>query len=141
MNQEPSRLACLIIRIDLYLKKALFMSGAIKLLTGDKIAKWSLLASGVLLLVELVYIGFFYLSLPPLLPIFNQLPWGEQRLGSKITIFIPFVLATVFFIFNFMLIYRLHEKLPLLSRMLSITAFLISILSFFFIVRTLQLII
>lgn len=117
------------------------MNEAIKQLMGDKIAKWSLLVSGILLLVQLVYIGFFYLSLPPMLPIFNQLPWGEQRLGSKPAIFIPFILAVSIFVFNFTLIYRLHEKLPLLSRMLSITAFLISVLSFFFIVRTLQLII
>lgn len=117
------------------------MNETIKLLTADKIAKWGLILSSSILLLELIYIGFFYLSLPPILPIFNQLPWGEQRLGSRATIFLPLVLALIFFVFNFSIISHLKDKLPLLSRMLSITTFLISILSFFFIVRTLQLII
>lgn len=124
-----------------FLEKVQFMNAGFKLIMSDKIAKWSLMASGILLLLELIYIGFFYFSLPPLLPIFNQLPWGEPRLGPKFAIFIPVVLSITFFIINFSVVTRLHEKLPLLSRMLSITTFLISILSFFFIIRTLQLII
>ncbi|HUQ85642.1 MAG TPA: hypothetical protein VM077_04920 [Candidatus Limnocylindrales bacterium] len=117
------------------------MNATIKLLTADKIAKWGLILSSSILLVELIYIGIFYLSLPPVLPIFNQLPWGEQRLGIRATIFLPLIIALTFFVFNFFLVSRLRDKLPLLSRMLSITTFLISILSLFFIVRTLQLII
>lgn len=117
------------------------MNGAFKLVLSDKIARWGLILSSSIFGIELIYIGFFYFSLPPLLPIFNQLPWGEQRLGSRIEIFLPVVLTLIFFIFNFFLISRLHSKLPLLSRMLSITTFLIAILSLFFIIRTLQLVI
>jgi hypothetical protein len=116
------------------------MNGVYKTVLSDKIAKWGLMLSGIILFLEIIYIGIFYFSLPPLLPIYNQLPWGEERLGSRFEIFLPFLLTLIFFIFNFFLIARLHEKLPLLSRMLSITTFLISILSIFFTVRTLQLI-
>lgn len=115
------------------------MNETFKVALADKIAKWCLILSSGILVVELMYIGFFYFSLPPVLPIYNQLPWGEQRLGSKIEIFLPFGLTLIFFVFNFILLSRLHDKLPLLSRMLSITTFLIAILSFIFIVRTLQL--
>ena len=117
------------------------MNETFKLVLSDKIARWGLILSGSILIIELMYIGFFYFSLPPVLPIYNQLPWGEQRLGGKIEIFLPFGLTLVFFVFNFFLLSRLYERLPLLSRMLSITTFLIAILSLFFIIRTLQLII
>lgn len=126
---------------SLLFREELFMNGAYKLVFSDKIVKWGLLLSGIILMLEFIYIGFFYFSLPPLLPIFNQLPWGEDRLGSRIEIFLPFIVSLIYLILNFSILSRLHEKLPLLSRMLSITTFLISILSFFFIIRTLQLII
>lgn len=117
------------------------MNGAFKLILTDKIARWGLMLSGSILLLEIIYIGIVYFSLPPLVPIFNQLPWGEDRLGTRIEIFLPFSVSLFYFILNFYFIARIHQRLPLLSRMLSITTFLIAILSFFFIVRTLQLII
>ena len=107
----------------------------------DKIAKWTISLSAIIILIELAFVGLLYNRLPPLMPIFNQLPWGEQRLGSKIEIFIPIGIILLYFTINFLLTAKFHEKLPLLSRMLSITTFLISILSLFFIFRTLQLII
>lgn len=117
------------------------MNGVYKLVLNDKIARLGIILSSIILLIEVIYIGIFYFSLPPLLPIYNQLPWGEERLGSRIEIFLPFLLSLIYFITNFFLLSRLYEKLPLLSRMLSITTFLIAILSLFFIIRTLQLII
>ena len=116
------------------------MNGAFRLVMSDKIARWGLMLSGALLTLEILYAGIVFFSLPPFVPIFNQLPWGDARLGSKIEIFLPFSVSFLFFMLNFYLISRIHSKLPLLSRMLSITTFLIATLSFFFIIRTLQLI-
>lgn len=117
------------------------MNGTIKQVLNDKIIKSGMTISGSLILLETVLVIFFYFSLPPLLPIFNQLPWGEERLGTKITFFIPPSITLFFFVLNFFMITRIHEKTPLLSRILSITTLLVSILSIIFIVRTLQLII
>lgn len=117
------------------------MNEVFKLALEDKITRWAFTLSSIFLLLESVFVVFFYFSLPPLLPLFNQLPWGEERLGLRIEIFLPIILAFMFFIFNFFLISRLHKNLPLLSRIVSITTILVTILSFFFIMRTLQLII
>jgi hypothetical protein len=116
------------------------MKNLFKYVKTDKIIKWSFQLSTVSLLSQLVYTGFSYLSLPPLVPLFNQLPWGEDRLGQKYEIFIPCILTLLFLIGNLFLINALYEKLPLLSRILSITALLISILSLIFIFQTLSII-
>jgi hypothetical protein len=99
-----------------------------------------MLISGMLLLSQVIYIGFFYLSLPPFLPLFNQLSWGEERLGTKIEIFLPVVIAILFLLFNFFLLNYLYEKMPLVARILGITTLLIAIISFIFILQTLHLI-
>ena len=106
----------------------------------DKIIRLSLQASGVLLLSELVYTVISYFSLPPLVPLFNQLPWGEERLGQRFEIFLPVIIAFVFLLINLLLLNKLYERLPLISRILCITTLLISVLSFIFTVQTLHII-
>lgn len=117
------------------------MNGVFKLALSDKIAKWGLILSGVFLCFEIISVGIFYFSLPPFIPLFNQLPWGEARLGLKPAIFLPIILTVLFMIFNFIMIGRLYEKTPLLSRILSITTLLSTLLSLIFIVRTVYLLI
>ena len=116
------------------------MKELFKYFKADKIVKWSTLIALTLVFLEIVYILFSYFSLPPFLPIFNQLPWGEERLGARLEIFFPVVITISFFIFNFFLLNQLYEKMPLASRMLSITTLLITILSFIFTLQTLHLI-
>lgn len=127
--------------LNLFLKMLLFMNVTFKSVLQDKIAYWGLIISSIFLLLQIISLGIFYLSLPPVLPVFNQLPWGEKRLGSKPEIFIPIVLTIIFLSINFVISARLYEKTPLLARMLSITTLLISLLSFVFIVRTVYLLI
>jgi hypothetical protein len=110
------------------------------LLSSDRIVKWSITFAIFLLVAESIYIGILFFSLPPFLPLFNQMPWGEERLGSRLEIFLPILITMLFFVINIFLLMRLYEKMPLISRMLSITSLLITALSFIFIVRTLQLI-
>ncbi len=127
--------------LGLFLMTSLFMKGPYKLILEDKITRWGLILSGIFLVLGIISIGIYYFSLPPLLPLFNQLPWGEKRLGSRPEIFIPVLLAILFLIINFITSARLYKKTPLLSRMLSITTLLASLLSFIFIVRTVYLLI
>ena len=88
-----------------------------------------------------IFILFFYGRLPPFIPIFNQLPWGEQRLGGTITIFIPVLLALIIFAINLFTSAVTYKKIPLVSRMLSATSLLIGILTCLFVVKTIVLII
>ena len=116
------------------------MNDLFKYFKADKIVKWSTLIAALLTLCEIAYITLFYFSLPPFIPVFNQLPWGEERLGTELEIFLPVIITIAFFIFNFLLLNHLYEKMPLASRMLSITTILISILSFIFSLQTLHLV-
>ncbi len=117
------------------------MKEIFNLALNDKITKYGLILSGIFLLLNIVSIGIFYFSLPPLVPVFNQMPWGEKRLGIKLTIALPAILATSFLFLNFFTSANLYGKTPLLSRILSITAFLVSLLSFIFVARTVYLLI
>jgi len=113
------------------------MKNLFKYVRTDKIIKFSMQISALLLCGQLIYAIFSYFSLPPLVPIFNQLPWGEQRLGQKFEIFIPALLTLIFLSTNLLLVNKLYERMPLLSRMLGITSLLINVLSFIFSMQTL----
>src|SRR4051812_22265195 len=114
------------------------MKEIFKFIKKDRIIKWSAILSATLLLSEFVYVGFFYFSLPAFVPLFNQLPWGEERLGVRIEIFFPAVITLLFLVSNFFLIYKFYETMPLLSRMLNITTLLVTVLSFIFTLQTLH---
>lgn len=116
------------------------MKASFKILKADKIIKWGTWSAIVMLVFATLYIALFYFSLPPFIPIFNQMPWGESRLGIKIEIFIPIIMTAAFLMLNFFLLGRLYEKMPLISRILSVTTLLITLLTCIFVVRTLHLI-
>lgn len=93
------------------------------------------------IITTVVYILFSYGKLPPFIPIFNQLPWGEQRLGNTFTIFIPVLAALLIFAINIFTSTSIYKKIPLVSRMLAAISLLAGILTFLFIVKTITLII
>lgn len=117
------------------------MKGLFKKVKADRIIKLCTYFSSGFLLIHLIYTSLFYRFLPPLLPLFNQMPWGEERLGTKIEIFLPFLVTLSFFSLNFFLTLWFYEKMPLVARILSITSVFVCVLSFIFVVRIIQLII
>ena len=116
------------------------MKELIKQVKADKIVKWTVFLSAGLLFLHLIYIVIIYSFLPPYLPLFNQMVWGQERLGTKVEIVLPFLITFSFFFINFFLITRFYDRMPLVSRMISITCLLLTILSFIFVLRTTQII-
>ena len=116
------------------------MSEVSNLTKADKIIRWGMTFSLIFFVFSSLLLALFYLKLPPLVPLFNQLPWGEDRLGAKFEFFIPIVITAFFFIFNYTLLRKLYITMPLVSRILGITTLLASLLLFIFVVRTLQII-
>src|SRR5882762_3448040 len=104
---------------------------------ADKIIRWGMTFSFVLLLLQAGILALFFLKLPPVMPLFNQLPWGESRLGATYEFLLPLVISSVFFLFNYVLLRKLYITMPLVSRIIGITTLLASSLSFIFVVRTL----
>ncbi len=119
----------------------LSMKGYFKNLKSDSLLIRLFIASFALLIVTFIYILINYSKLPPLLPVFNQLPWGERRLGETWGIFIPSVSVFLILIVNLFISNFSYPKFPLISRMFSVTTFIIALLSLLFVIRTITLII
>ncbi|MCL4353797.1 hypothetical protein M1615_05060 [Patescibacteria group bacterium] len=117
------------------------MNGLFRHVRGDKTLFYSLLLGLALLLGSAVFIIVIYRFLPPLIPVFNQLPWGDGRLAQKQFIFTPIILVLFFAITNLTLSLFIYKKIPLLSRILLATLFIGALLVFIFIIRLAQIII
>ncbi len=97
--------------------------------------------SFVILILTVFYILFNYKNIPPFIPIFNQLPWGNERLTPTLGIFIPIILFTFIFIFNIIFSGLLYNKSnPLLARIIASVNLLLSVMNFIFIIKTVFLI-
>ncbi len=99
------------------------------------------IATFILIVVTYGYILININKLPPLIPVFNQMPWGEDRLSSTFGIFIPSVITSLIFFVNIILSAISSTTSPLISRLIAITSFLTALLTFLFIIRTIHLII
>ncbi|MEK7160155.1 MAG: hypothetical protein AAB702_01605 [Patescibacteria group bacterium] len=86
--------------------------------------------------LTILFILFNYRNLPPLIPIFNQLPWGTQRLTEAYGIFIPVAVFGIIFVINIIFASFVYSKNPLIARIVSAITFIIAILNFLFIIRT-----
>lgn len=116
------------------------MEGLFKKARQDKIISWGSTGTGVIILITLFYIFIRLSSLPPYIPVYNQLPWGNERISQTYAIFIPVAVATIFGITNFIISSFVYPKSQVISRLLIIAGLLISLLSFLFILRTIQLV-
>lgn len=116
------------------------MKNVLNKLRTDKIIWNGNCISLCLMVITVLTIAFFYRNLPPFMPVFNQMPWGEQRLGTTITFFYPITLTFIFFLSNIFFSFLLYDKMPLISRILTITTILVTCILGIFTIRTLQLI-
>ena len=112
------------------------MKNLISNITADKLAFRGFVISIFLALLTVLYILFYYAKLPPLLPIFNQLPWGNNRLVTTLGIFIPLAVFTVIFIFNVLFASLVYSKNPLIARIVSAVTLILALMNFLFIIRT-----
>ena len=111
-----------------------------KHITIDKIIRWGMLTAVILFFLHGIFLAIFFTSLPPVVPLYNQMPWGEPRLASKIELILPLILTAGFLLSNYFIIAKLYATMPLVARIISVTTLLISLLAFIFIIRTLQII-
>ncbi len=105
-------------------------------LLQDRIVKVSYFFSLVLIFLSFIYIVFIYQYLPPLVPVFNQLPWGIARLGEKAMIFLTFGINFFIFIMNVVFSLHAYRKMPLVVRMISITTLFTGFAVLVFLLRT-----
>lgn len=118
----------------------IFMKKVFESIKKDKIISRGFTLSLVLIVIGFVYAVLNYRFLPPYLPLFNQLPWGEQRIVQTPGIFIPIAVSLFIFLFNIVFSSLIYKNSPLLSRITAATTLVITILTLLFIIRTIQIV-
>lgn len=104
------------------------MKGKFKLIFTDQFVRISLLLSLLFMIPLIVIIIATYPSLPPLVPFFNSMPWGEDRLAySNLMIFLPILIVLVF-AGNVLQATFSYTKYVLVARILMFNCFLFLLL-------------
>ena len=105
------------------------MKGRIKLITRDRFITYTLSVTFIFLIITTVLIIFSFRNLPPLVPVFNSMPWGVSRLyDSRIVLVLPLVLAGVVLL-NTLLCVSIYKNFTLLSRIVSFNSLLFCLLA------------
>jgi len=112
------------------------MKNLINNIKADKLAFRGFIISLLLTLFTILYILINYSNLPPLIPVFNQLPWGNSRLVAMNGIFIPVIVFAVIFIFNVLFTSIVYSKSPLIARIVAAVTLILAMMNLLFIVRT-----
>lgn len=98
-------------------------------LLTDRGILYATILSFCFLLFQISLVGYQYIKLPPVIPIFNSLSWGNERLASSYSVFfIPGILLLLG-ICNYIFASKFYKRHALLSRMLSYNLLLCAALS------------
>lgn len=104
------------------------MKDKFNLIISDQFVKISLLLSLLFIIPLIIIIMVTYNNLPPLIPFFNSMPWGEDRLVvSNVTIFLPLLLLFVF-VGNILQATFIYNKYVLVARIILFNCFLFLLL-------------
>lgn len=104
------------------------MKEKFKIILSDQFIRISLLLSLVFLLPLVVIILLTYGTLPPLIPFYNSMPWGEERLAySQVAVFLPVILITLFVV-NIAQAMFSYSKYVLVARIVLFNSFLFLLL-------------
>jgi hypothetical protein len=113
------------------------MKDFINNIKADKLTFRGFIISFFVVFLTFLLILAVYKNLPPLIPIFNQLPWGEQRLTQTPGIFIPIAAFLCILIFNLIFTSIIYTKSPLIARIVAAVTLMLAIMNFVFIAKTL----
>ncbi|HEX8923171.1 MAG TPA: hypothetical protein VF828_00370 [Patescibacteria group bacterium] len=89
------------------------------------IFRWILL----LIILQLAVIFFKFNDLPPQVPLYYSLPWGEKELANSASLFMLPVYSIIVFLVDSSLAAALLNKSVLFSRLLLISSLVFSLLS------------
>lgn len=97
-----------------------------EILVPDKFGRTSYISALLLIIIMIVAISLLFGKMPPSVPLYFTLPWGETRLAPKIMLYLLPGISMVFLSFNLGL-GRLAAKLsPLLPRVLAVSTAIVT---------------
>ncbi len=89
-------------------------------LTRDPVFTWSWAISVTVTVTTVAIIALFWRRLPPVVPLFYSLPWGEEQLASPLALIAVFCGALGLFVTDAVLAVLASATSSLYSRMLTI---------------------
>lgn len=104
---------------------------------NGQVFRWNL----IFIFGQLIYLIIRFNDLPPLVPLFFSLSWGEGQLAPASSLFILPTLAIAVLLINNLMAALLLRSLTLLSRLLIIFSLIFSFMSAVSVIRIISLII
>jgi hypothetical protein len=90
-----------------------------------KIFKWNLF----FIVLQISFLFWKFSSLPPEVPLYYSLPWGQSQLSSASSLFILPTISLVLLLINHLFAISLAKTSILLSRLLVVVSLIFSLLS------------
>ncbi len=112
----------------------------LKIFRDDNFLKWPVGLSLVCVLTSFLFLAFSWRKLPPLLPLFFSLPWGEEQLTQPKTLIFLLLGVLGLVILNYIFVLLFYSKTTYFSRMLSVSTVIISFMILFAIVHIIWLV-
>lgn len=95
---------------------------------SDKFFLLPILASSLIFILVTAIFSIYFPKLPPKLPLFYSLPWGEGQLASKEQFFLLPIFLILITLINSFIASQLHPLQFVLKRMLMLSLVLINLI-------------
>lgn len=107
-------------------------------ITTDKFLTFPLLFSALIIIGLTVGLYILFPELPPQMPLYYSLPWGNSQLVPKLQFFLIPGLIILLTVINFVLAYYLHQVHRILRRLLMVNLALINLIFLFTVIKILS---
>lgn len=84
----------------------------------DRFVRWSTGISVFFLLIGLLFTGFFWQRLPPVIPFYYSLPWSNSQLGTPVNLFMLLASTLCIFVLNSSFAFIIFSKSKYLAHIL-----------------------
>lgn len=105
------------------------MNNNIRTILKDKGIRYSIIITCIVLVLELITVVFLFPKFPPVIPLFNSLSWGKDRLVPSPVIFAAPVFLVLMALCNIFITSISYRRHALLARMITINLLLTVLLS------------
>lgn len=117
------------------------MKNFFKKIQQDSVLSWSFWITLFLIVAMVGSIAAVLSNLPPVVPLYNNMPWGYGRLGRSYELFSLPGVVLIICIINTIIGIRLVKSIPLLARFLFLTQASLALFTSVFLGRLILLII
>lgn len=104
---------------------------------NGRIFRWNLF----FIIIQVAYLAWKFSSLPPQVPLYYSLPWGESQLASAPALFILPTISLVLLVINHLFAISLSKTSQLLSKFLIAASLVVSLFSLITLVRIITLVV